>query len=295
MRIKLLMLALAATLTATSSARATLSLQFFQGQQNFTPAPQGTPTPVNPTTLTGLKSWSTGGANAVAFPGGGITLPTVGSQIIVKIMLVDTFSGFGTGTPTVDHPTGSGYVIPDDGSVGLFQFAMKLSFNPAVVTVAHDPVSGDGISNSYAVNGGGNFSNASAGTGQTNENANFANNVFGANFVTLGNIMFGFGNNANALDDGSTYRFALANFVLTAVAPGAGTASLSLPATTPPSFSSSNSDNWDTQVWGPGLTNTFSIPVTVVAPEPSSMVLAGLVASGIGYRLRRKKIAAVVA
>jgi len=91
------------------------------------------------------------------------------------------------------------------------------------------------------------------------------------------------------------FRYVLANFVLTAVGQGASVAALSLPSTTPPSFSDTNANNLDTQVWGPGLTNVFSIPVTVVAPEPSSMVLAGLVASGIGYRLRRKKVAEVVA
>ena len=43
----------------------------------------------------------------------------------------------------------------------------------------------------------------------------------------------------------------------------------------------------DPFVWGAGGTNTYQIPFTVV-PEPSSMVLAGLAVSGLGYRLRRK-------
>jgi len=186
MRIKLLMLALAATLTATSSARATLSLQFFTGQQSFTAAPATPPaTPINPNTLTGLKSWTTN-TNTTAIPAGGISLPTVGSQVIVKIVLVDTFSGYGTGTPSFpNYPTGSGYTFPDDGSVGLFQFAMKLAFDPTKVTVAHDPNANDGSALSYTVNGGGGFGSVSPpinGSGTANENANFANNVFGANF-----------------------------------------------------------------------------------------------------------------
>jgi len=307
MRIKLLMLAVAASLAATAPARAALSLQFFSGLQNLTPSVQGAPNPTNPTTLLGLKNWQTN-TSTTAFPGGGISM-TVGQQLVVKIVLVDTFTGYGTGTPTAAYPTGSGYIIPDDNSVGLFQFATKLTFNPAVTTVQHDPVNNDGVSNSYTVNGGGNFGTATGsafpaanGTGTTNENIGFANSAFGANFVTLGNIMSAGSFNSQANDDGTgnlvvgstapVYRLVLASFVLTATGAGAGTEVLSIPNTPPPSFSSTNSDDWSSLVWGPGGTTTYSIPVTVT-PEPSSMVLAGLVVSGIGYRLRRKKVAEV--
>jgi len=317
MRIKLLMLAaMIASLAATSRAPAALSLQWFKGQQNFgtNGVPPGDPT--NPQSLIGLGNFQTIGANATAISS--VTLPTVGNQIILKIMLVDTFTGYGTGTPTTANPTGSGYTFPDNNSVGLFQFAMKVTFNPTVASVIHDPVSADGISNTYTVNGGGNFGTvagtnanltSSNGTGSPNENAAFANNApqFGANFVTLGNILFSAARNneQNDLNFGPwsnpdlstnpapTYRFALANLVLTATGPGVGSILLSLPGTPPPSFSNSNAQSLDTDVWGPTLSNTFSLPVTVVAPEPSSMVLAGLVVSGIGYRLRRKKVAEV--
>jgi len=314
MRIKLLMLAtVAASLTATAPARATLTLQFFTGRQTNQTVTGVPGDPTNPQTLTALTNWQTQGT----FAGGPISSFTFApgqTTEVLKVMLVDTFTGYGTGTPTSQYPTGSGYTIPDDNSIGLFQYAMKLTFNPAVATVAHDPVSNDGIATTYTVNGGGNLgtptaaaaSGAVQGTGSTNENAGYANNVFGPNFVTLGNIMFGFAKNNLANDDGTgsfvvgdpntpIYRFTLANFVLTAAAPGAGTLTLSLPSTNPPSFSSSNGQNWDQIVWGPTLTNTYSIPVTVPVPEPSSMVLAGLVFSGIGYRLRRKKVAEVTA
>jgi len=277
MRIKMLMLALAATLTATSSARATLSLQFGAGTQTFTTATGTAGTSTNPNTLTGLRNWSVP-AQLAAIP----TL-TTGQQYILKIILKDSFTGLGTGTG------GTGYTIPDDGSNTLFQFAMRLNYTPSLFAT-HDANASDGNAFTYTVNNG-----AGAVVTATNENVTYANNDFGANFQSLGNIML---NGLPNPGGGSDFRYTVANVVLTAGAPGTGNLFISLPNTSPPTFSMTDTPgafDLDHEIWGPSLTNTFSIPYTVVAPEPSSLVLAGLAFSGIGYRLRRKKVAEVAA
>jgi len=88
--------------------------------------------------------------------------------------------------------------------------------------------------------------------------------------------------------------YTLASFRIQGVANGSGNLQF---------FDPSNSDDigsavtpgMDTLIYSHAPGGVYNFPIVVGVPEPSSMILVGVAVAGLGYRARRKKMAAVVA
>jgi hypothetical protein len=276
MRSKFFMLACAAMLTATVPAQAVLTLEWWSGPTQasaFNATTSGTPS-----SLVGLRNYNfvnSGGNSGIAKLTGPLNM-NVGDSRIISLVLRDT-------------DVGSGFTLDQ---WGLQTYAVSFGYMPGVLEGFRDTNGGDGMATTVTVgNQGGNNNGSATNPGNSQENAPFAVSNFDASHFTVGNLFFpvfsGFDEGGNGTDN----LYKLANILVTATGPGAGALTMSKPTTPPPTFGSTDNQpaivSYDSEVWGVSGNTVYSLPFTVV-PEPSSMVLAGLAVSGLGYRLRRK-------
>ena len=283
MRTTLCLLVCATALTVPPPAGAVLTLEFWKGEQNFTPYNPVIPTQYNPRTLQGLRNWNFTDQSK-------LTSLSVApnSQFILKVVLRDS-------DPVGD---GSGYTLSGspqfENAYGLATFTFNFGYTPGVLWGTRD-AGHDGKSPTVTAWGG------------TNLPASSTRETY---YYDYGNSYFG----VRTLYDEPTHQsgvppfqqtngdvlYPLANFLLTAGANGGtGNLTLSKPANNNGSFASlyqlPNGTyvgvDYDTAVWG-----AYGIPVNppqlsfTVVPEPSGMALAGVFVSGIACRrvLRRR-------
>jgi hypothetical protein len=295
MRSKFFMLAAVAMLAASMPAQAVLTLEFWSGVQTFTP--QG----VGPASLSGLRVWNLSSPAGQA-PLASLNIGAGTTQYIIRAVLRDTDNSIAQ--------DGSGFTISQDpdadpnagtantNSRGLINYAARFTSTAPGVLAGTPDASQNGTATTLTIWKGG------AVAASTGENETYAiNDPTGPGFFTFGSVPLGLDPiNNNAIVGGhssfnpssNAVLYPLANILLTVNGPGAGTLQLSKPTTPPPTFGTTWTDgvttfatSLDSAVWGPGGTNVYSIPFTVV-PEPSSMILAGLAVTGLGVRLRRK-------
>jgi len=299
MRIKMFVLAFVASVATALPAQAGAILGFGLGNTQtfgFDPnTPLGDPgnpnggTSTDPHTLTGLNDWSLGsrlgdtnGALAGTSAGNRLVIDAnTTSQVILQIQLRDTAALTFANTST---------------NTRMFQWGALLSWTGSGVSSTADNNPNNGQAYQQTVNDS---------SGASNENIPYANNTTTANGYGLGNIFFTPWNSqfTTFQDNGSVFtsgtatagprNYVLANFILN-IAPTGGDSTITL------TDMNLSQVNWSNGAGTPLDATIFStIPQLFIhvtpAPEPSSMALVGLAVSGLAYRIRRKKAAAVAA
>jgi hypothetical protein len=283
MRTFLALMVCALALAAPPTVHAALTLEYWSGVQDFTPYDPATPSSYNPQTLGGLRNWDFTGQQKLS----SLSL-SAGSQYIVKVVLRDHDS----------VGNGSGYTLSGDGTFdnnhGLITFGFRFGYAPGVLVSTRDVNATDGKATTGTV-----WSGTSSSPFATQEVLPWTNQSMhhGVDFMSIGNLFFN-PINANGISPfhqaNGDVLYPLANIVLTAVSTGTGVLTLSKPTIVGnnPSFGTIVNIgqpggyviSYDSALWGTGTT-LASLGFTVTpAPEPSSMVLAALVVTGVGYR-----------
>lgn len=267
-------------------AKAVVTLEFWSGVQDFTPYNSPAPSPFDPNTINGLRNWDFAGQNKLT----ALSVPA-NSQFILKIVARDHDNvGNGSGY------TWSGPSNAPNGN-GLFVFAVSFGFAPGVLWGTRDAnTTGLGGQYDFNANTVTVWEGIDSAGDSTSKNMNFAILHYDSSHFTMGNLFFDAANKKGITpfqQANGDVLYPLANLVLTAgPISQSGQLTLTKPTTPGPTFGSldgSNVIDYDTAVWGqfgiPVNPPTLAFTVTPV-PEPTSLVLVGLLIPAANYRRR---------
>jgi hypothetical protein len=280
MRFKLFLLVAVAALATAMPARATIVLEWHfnstpNTNYNVTPNPDQGPGGSNE-----FGDYPTNAVVGPAVPGNNLGVLNAGQTVFLQVVLhqidnvgpnVFTFNGPGTQGTQINVPPGN------PGGGGLIGYGVRID-NSAPTLATHVQPSANSVNtrgtNLYGFNGNGASIVPTTGGGSLP-----AGSV--APFTIIRDVTTQDWFNSDGFYPLFNFRFQAA----ASPAGGSGTLTFADPSGGA-DIGSQATPNMDAAIFANAPALTFS-----VVPEPSSMVLAGLGLAGLGYRLRRKKVA----